>query len=116
MRYLRAESAGFDRDRRMGALGWGYCQHHTMHHAMHGDSEYRRVELITGCRKRRNWSDEEKIQILAASNEAGANIYEVPRGFGVSRGLLGIWRKTAELTAAASRSTSNSFVPVVVEH
>lgn len=41
---------------------------------MHDDSEYRRVELITGRRKRRNWSDEEKIEILAASNEAGANI------------------------------------------
>ena len=99
-----------------GALGWRYCQHHTMHHAMHDDSEYRRVELITGRRKRRNWSDEEKIEILAASNEAGANISEVARRFGVSRGLLGIWRKTAGLTAAASRSTSNSFVPVVVEN
>jgi transposase len=98
------------------ALGWRYCQHHTMHHAMHDDSEYRRVELITGRRKRRNWSDEEKIEILAASNEAGANISEVARRFGVSRGLLGIWRKTAGLTAAASRSTRNSFVPVVVAH
>ncbi len=83
---------------------------------MHDDSEYRRVELITGRRKRRNWSDEEKIEILAASNEAGANISEIARRFGVSRGLLGIWRKNAGLTAAASRSTSDSFVPVVVEH
>jgi len=80
------------------------------------DSEYRRVELITGRRKRRNWSDEEKIEILAASNEVGANISEVTRRFGVSRGLVGIWRKTAGLTAAASRSTRNSFVPVVVAH
>lgn len=84
---------------------------------MHDDSEYQRLELITGRRKRRNWSDEEKIEILAASNEAGVNISEVARRFGVSRGLLGIWRKNAGLTAAASRprSIGNSFVPVVVE-
>jgi len=88
-----------------------------MHHAMHDDSEYQRLELITGRRKRRNWSDDEKVEILAASNEAGANISEVARQFGVSRGLLGIWRKSAGLTAAGSRphSIDNGFVPVVVE-
>ncbi|WP_246725832.1 transposase [Rhizobium lusitanum] len=84
---------------------------------MHDDSEYQRLELITGRRKRRNWSDEEKIEILAASNETGANISEVARRFGVSRGLMGIWRKNAGLTVAGSlpRSTGNAFVPIVVE-
>lgn len=75
------------------------------------------MELITGRRKRKNWSDEEKIEILAASNETSANISEVARRFGVSRGLLGIWRKNAGLTATPSRphSGGNGFVPVVVE-
>ena len=84
---------------------------------MHDGSDYRRVELITGRRKRRNWSDEEKIEILAASNESGSNISEVARRFGVSRGLLGIWRRNAGMTAAPSRphAAGNGFVPVVVE-
>ncbi|MGV2184537.1 transposase [Rhizobium rhizogenes] len=77
-----------------------------MHHAMHDDGEYQRLELITGRRKRRTWSDDEKIEILVASNEAGANISEVTRHFGVSRGLLGIWRKSAGLTATGSRPHS----------
>lgn len=88
---------------------------------MHDDSDYRRIELITGRRKRRFWSDEDKIEILAASAEAGANISEVGRRFGVSRGLLGIWRKKAGLTDAPrrtvrSRSADDPFVPVVVDH
>ena len=84
---------------------------------MDNDSDYRRVELITGRRKRRNWSDAEKIEILAASNEAGSNFSEVARRFGVSRGLLGIWRRNAGMTAAPtpSHATGDGFVPVVVE-
>ncbi|WP_245362198.1 transposase [Rhizobium sp. NXC14] len=76
------------------ALEWRYCQHHTMHHAMHDASEYRRVELITGRRKRRNWSDEEKIEILAVSNEAGANISEVVSG---SASVGACWASGARL-------------------
>ncbi|MGO4319758.1 transposase, partial [Agrobacterium sp. MCAB5] len=68
-------------------------------------------------RKRRTWSDVEKIEILSASNEVGANISEVARAFGVSRGLLGIWRKSAGLTTTGSRprSIGTGFVPVVVD-
>ena len=35
---------------------------------------YRRIEMITGRRQRRNWTDEEKARILAESAEPDVNI------------------------------------------
>ena len=49
---------------------------------------YRRVEVITGERRRRRWTSEEKARVAAESFEEGANISEVARRNGVSRGLL----------------------------
>jgi transposase len=89
-----------------------------MHQTMHDDSEYRRIELITGRRKRRTWSDEDKAEIIAASAEPGANISDVARRYGVSRGLLGIWRKDAGLIVPGmmrAQQGAGHFVPVIVE-
>ncbi|KAB2660429.1 IS66 family insertion sequence element accessory protein TnpB, partial [Brucella tritici] len=33
------------------------------------EGKYRRIEVITGRRQRRNWTDEEKARILAESAE-----------------------------------------------
>jgi transposase len=52
------------------------------------DGAYRRVELITGQRRRRRWTAEEKARIVAESFEEGANISEVARRHGVVRGLI----------------------------
>src|SRR3974390_746447 len=52
------------------------------------DGGYRRVELITGERRRRRWTAEEKARIVAESFEEGANISEVARRNGVARGLV----------------------------
>lgn len=41
-----------------------------------GDS-FRRVEVITGERRRRRWTGEEKARIVAESFAEGANISEV---------------------------------------
>jgi transposase len=73
-----------------------------------GDS-YRRIEVITGQRRRRRWTAEEKARIVAESFEEGANISEVARRHGVVRGLLTVWRH--KLAAAAGGKTP-SFVPV----
>jgi transposase len=72
-----------------------------------GDS-YRRVEVITGERRRRQWTGEEKARIVAESFEEGTNISEVARRNGVSRGLLTVWRR--QVTAMAGKAPS--FVPI----
>ncbi|MEC5383724.1 transposase [Aurantimonas sp. C2-6-R+9] len=54
--------------------------------------------MITGLRRRRNWSDEEKARILCESAAPNANISEVARRNGMNRGLLTAWRRQAGLT------------------
>ena len=66
-----------------------------MHQSRHDADSYQRVEVITGRRRRRDWSDEEKARILAESADPEANISEVARRNGVSRGLLSTWRRKA---------------------
>jgi transposase len=71
-----------------------------------GDS-YRRVEVITGERRRRRWTGEEKARIVTESFEAEANISEVARRNGVSRGLLTVWRRQVAGKAP-------NFVPIQI--
>src|SRR5262245_61583230 len=76
-----------------------------------GDS-YRRIEVITGRSRRRQWRAEEKARIVAESLEAGANISEVARRNGVARGLLTAWRRRF---ATAARGKVPNFVAVQVD-
>lgn len=84
--------------------------------ARHQD-RYRRVEVITGERRRRDWSPEEKDEILLACAEAGVNISAVARRYGVNRGLLNKWRKAAGLPAGRRGRRGLDapvFVPVTI--
>jgi transposase len=75
-----------------------------------GDS-YRRIEVITGQRRRRRWTAQEKARIVGESFEEGANISEVARRNGVVRGLLTVWRHKL---AAAVGVNAPGFVPVLI--
>ena len=66
-----------------------------MHQSRHDADTYQRVEVITGRRRRRDWSDAEKARILAESADPEVNISEVARRNGVSRGLLNVWRRAS---------------------
>lgn len=72
-----------------------------MHQARHDADSYRRVEVITGGRRRRSWCEEEKARIVAESADPDANISEVARRNGVSRGLLTVWRRQARGVCSA---------------
>ena len=65
---------------------------------------YRRVEVITGAFRRRYWSASEKARIVAESAQPSANISEVARRNGVSRGLLSIWRRQARQASNEGRA------------
>jgi transposase len=77
------------------------------------DTEYRRVEVITGQKRRRDWTAEEKAEILAATMAPGATVTEVARRFDVSRALLWTWRRKAMDELAAE--TGPRFVPLRIE-
>jgi transposase len=70
--------------------------------------DYRRIEVITGERRRRQWSDAEKARIVAESFVPEANISSVARRNGVSGGLLFKWRRDASQAAAVK------FVPITL--
>jgi len=80
--------------------------------ARHEGDLYRRIEVITGKRRRRQWTADEKARIVAESLEEGANISEVARRHGVVRGLLTVWRHKIAVAAGAKAA---SFVPVRVD-
>lgn len=71
------------------------------------------MEIITGIERRRRWRLEDKLRIVAETEQPGANFAEIARRHEVSRGLLWNWRSQArrgKLTAVPEPS----FLPVVV--
>jgi transposase len=80
----------------------------------------RRVEVITGPERRRNWPDAEKIAIVAKALESGVNVSEVARQHDLNPQQLFGWRKRwraeAEALIEAQRSPATPmFAPVVID-
>jgi transposase len=55
----------------------------------------RRIELITGTGRRRQWSSQDKVRIIVESLAPGANVSEVARRNGLSPQQLFGWRREA---------------------
>ena len=53
------------------------------------------MEIITGVERRRRWSLEEKLQIVAETEQPDTGIAEIARKYEISRGLLWNWRSQA---------------------
>jgi transposase len=67
------------------------------------------VEVISGRERRRAWTTEQKLQIVAESLEAGASPIAVARRHGIGSGLLYTWRQQlvrGELGAVVPQPTS----------
>ncbi len=52
------------------------------------------MEIMSGTERRRRWSDEAKLRILAQADEPGARIGEVARRHDVHPGQIRLWRKS----------------------
>ena len=50
------------------------------------------MEIITGVERWRRWSAEEKLRIVAETEQPGSGIAEIARRYEISRGLLWNWR------------------------
>src|SRR6516165_8666610 len=75
-------------------------RHQARHQDRNGADSYQRIEVITGERRRRSWSDAEKARIVAESADPETSISEVARRNGVNRGLLSVWRRQARLASS----------------
>jgi transposase len=70
---------------------------------------HRRVEVLTGPGRRRRWSEETKVRIVAETLAPGAVIAEVARRWQVCSQQVFTWRREMR------HSAPPSFVPIVAE-
>lgn len=90
----------------------GSVDDRAMHQDRHEDGGWRRIELITGVRRRRQWTAAEKAALVAESFQPGINVSELARRHGVNRGLLQSWRRAATREAAED---ALRFIPLRME-
>lgn len=67
------------------------------------------VTALTGARRHREWSDEERLEILREAFSPGAVVSHVARRYDISRTLIYVWRR------AALRRAQAAFVPAVID-
>jgi|SRR5262245_1504177 len=60
-----------------------------------GVARVRRIELITGTGRRRQWSSDDKARIVVESSKPGASVSDVARRHGLSPQQLFSWRRQA---------------------
>jgi transposase len=70
------------------------------------------VEIITGRERRRRWSLQDKVRIVAETNEPGSMIRAVAARHGVCESLLFTWRRQAREGLLGPAPESPVFVPV----
>ena len=76
----------------------------------------RRIEVITGVERRREWPDEEKQAIIAESNRDGVVISDVARRYGLRPQQLFNWRNEFRKREAARLLCGGTpaFAPVMI--
>jgi transposase len=76
---------------------------------------YERVEIITSVERRRRWSVQEKLRLVAESYQADGGIAEVSGRADLHPSLLQRWRRQArDGTLVADRLGPGSFVPIAI--
>ena len=69
------------------------------------------VEIITGQERRRRWSVEEKLRIVAETHEVGAQVRAVAARYGLCESLVYTWRRQAREGVLIPPATP-MFMPV----
>jgi transposase len=77
---------------------------------------FRRVEVISGVERRRDWTEEQKLSIIAESCRDGAVISDVARRHGLRPQQLFNWRNEFRKREAARRMHGGTpaFAPVMI--
>jgi transposase len=76
----------------------------------------RRLEVITGTGRRRQFSEDFKAQVVGETLAPGAVVSEVARRHGLTPQQVFTWRRQARQAAPQpARSEAPTFVPAVVE-
>lgn len=75
---------------------------------------YRRVEVLTGPGRRRQWSDEQKARVVAEAMVPGAVVSQIARRWQICPQQVFAWRRAAlRGTPTDLVSIGPAFVPIV---
>ena len=75
------------------------------------------AEILTSPERRRRWTSEQKLALVAEMLRPGASPTQVARRYGISTGLLYTWRRLArdgELSLVPASAPVAEFVPVEI--
>jgi transposase len=96
-----------------------HISNHVSNHGRHDGNRISEgfgcVEVISGARRRRDWSDDEKLAIIAESFSARSSISAVARRHGINKNQLFQWRRLFREGAFGGDSAPLDFVPVVTD-
>jgi transposase len=92
---------------------------HTLEHTLktkpdEGDEpvvDVRRIELVTGTGRRRQWSEDDKARIIVESLKPGANVSAIARRHGISPQQLFGWRREARALFCEDRDAEARGAP-----
>src|SRR5438874_12342021 len=70
------------------------------------------VEVITSVERRRRWSREEKLRIVAESAQPDRTASQVARAHGIAPSQLFTWRRQLLAAAIGEGEDESGFVPV----
>ena len=80
----------------------------------HTDSaQVRRLEVVESGRRRR-WSEDEKLRIVAESLSGPRLVLATARRHGISPGLLYTWRRAFRVKPIGVEGSAPGFVPAIV--
>jgi len=97
-------------------MGRDRFDHSVDHKVESKPARLQRIEVITGVERRRKWSPDEKLAVVAESFADGAVVSEVARRRGISPQQLFGWRAKLRTETAAARAIAPPlFAPAVLE-
>lgn len=74
---------------------------------------FERLEIVETGRRRR-WTEDEKLRIVAESLNGRRLVSSTARRYGISRSLLTTWRRQFRVQPATDGEAGSGFVPAVV--
>jgi len=72
------------------------------------------IEVITSVQRRRRWSRDEKLRIVAESAQPERTASQVARAHGIAPSQLFTWRRQLLSEALAGGVAGDGFVPVAI--
>ncbi len=74
-----------------------------------------RHEILLGAERRRRWSDEQKLEILAEVGRNGWSVADVARRRDLTRQHIYQWRRELRRKRLWPRADATTFLPVEIE-